>query len=69
MLLGQVSKLVSEHPVIDPATGFPGPEVDALLEASLVHLRLLDDFLELTATTPTTCWLAIGRARGRSDAS
>ena len=47
MVTGQARELIRRHPsgMPTPTTGFPGPIDDALLEAILVHLRLLEDFL------------------------
>jgi hypothetical protein len=44
MWVGQVGYLLQEYGRELPP-GFTGPTEDAVLEASLMHLRLLDDFL------------------------
>lgn len=47
MVTRQARRLVTRHPtgMPSPGTGFPCEVDDALLEALLVHLRLLNDFL------------------------
>lgn len=54
MLVGQACDFHRKYPEgMPPSGGFKDPIVDdALLEATLVHLRLLDDFLRSVGTHP-----------------
>lgn len=45
MLVDQVEYYIDTHGPVFPASSSPSPEEEALLESSLVHLRLLDEFL------------------------
>lgn len=59
VLTAQGRKLAAEYAVkFDPVNRFVPPEVDALIEAGLVHLRLLDDFLGATRRQHKTDVLA-----------
>jgi hypothetical protein len=45
MLVEQVEYYIDTHGPVFPASSSPSPEEEALLESSLVHIRLLDEFL------------------------
>jgi hypothetical protein len=49
-LVAQVECYIDTHGPIFPASSSPQPDEQALLEASLVHLRLLNEFLGCTGT-------------------
>ena len=45
-LVGQLTILIDRYGVSGPQGSMSNPEGEALLEAALVHLRLLDEFLD-----------------------